>query len=105
MVCVWCCGMLVVCVVVVVVVDGVVVIVVVLVPKLDAEVFLVRENLVIQLDQDVSVACGVLMAVAHEALSAKWREQMLKICSPAQPLGVARKDRETPVAQIALCSV
>ena len=56
MVCVWCCGMLVVCVVVVVVVDGVVVIVVVLVPKLDAEVFLVRENLVVHFDQHVAMA-------------------------------------------------
>ena len=92
-------------VVVVVVVDGVVVIVVVLVPKLDAEVFLVRENLVIQLDQYVSVTGRFLIAVADEALSAQWREQMRKICPPAQPLGVARKHRETPVAQIALCSV
>ena len=101
-----CCGLLVVYVVVVVigVVVGVVVLVVELI-VLEDKVFLVRENLVIQLDQYVSVAGGVLIVIAHEALSAKWREQMLKICSPAQPLGVARKHRETPVAQIALCSV
>ena len=101
-----CCGLLVVYVVVVVigVVVGVVVLVVELV-VLEDKVFLVRENLVIQLDQYVSVAGGVLIAIAHEALSAKWREQMQKICSPAQPLAVARKHREAPVAQVALCRV
>ena len=101
-----CCGMFVVYVVVDVGgVVGVVVIVVVLVLIHEGEVFLVRENLVIQFDQDVSVAGGVLIAIAHEALSAKWREQMQKICSPAQPLAVARKHREAPVAQVALCRV
>ena len=101
-----CCGLLVVYVVVVVigVVVGVVVLVVELI-VLEDKVFLVRENLVIQLDQYVSVTGRFLIAVADEALSAQWREQMRKICPPAQPLAIAGKDREPPVAQAAHCIV